>query len=408
MTSGDDDLVDVILDGPWQVDAIQLRIARARRRLLIDDDVVALAGALRRRFAEPPAREELTAFLAEPPGLLDPRTDLSALCQILAVDLGELMWFADLQSRERRAAPKLQHYRWRALPKRGGVRLVAAPKSRLKQIQRRLLRRLTAAIPLHDCAHGGVRSRSVASALTPHAGAAVLVHLDLESFFPTVTVGRVRGLLRAFDVAPAVGDAIAGLCTTAMPAPVWRDVPRARDMVGIEAQRRLRDRLVVPHLPQGAPTSPLLANAVAFGLDRRLAALADRFDATYTRYVDDLVFSGARPLHRARTGFLAAVEGIVRDEGFVLAAHKTSVRTNAGRLAALGAVVNDHPTLPRDERDRLRAIVHNCRVHGVPGQNVSRERLLGRIAAAGALDARFAARLRADFDRIDWPDGVGS
>jgi hypothetical protein len=160
----------------------------------------------------------------------------------------------------------------------------------------------------------------------------------------------------------------------------------------------------VAHLPQGAPTSPLLANAVAFGLDRRLVALGGRFDASYTRYVDDLVFSGGRSLHRARAVFIDAAESIVRDEGFALAPHKTSVRTSAGRLAALGAVVNDHPALPREERDRLRAIVHNCRVHGVAGQNVSRDRLLGRIAACGALDPRFAARLRADFDRIDWPD----
>jgi RNA-directed DNA polymerase len=404
MTAADDDLVDLMLDGPWQPDAMQLRIARARGRLLVPDDVAGLVAAVCGRFAQPPARDVLARFLAEPPGLLDPRTEVGALCQILATDVGELMWFADVQSRERRAAPRLQHYRWRALPKRGGVRLVAAPKPRLKEIQRRVLRRLDAEIPLHESAHGGVRSRSVASALAPHAGARVLVHLDLESFFPTVTAGRVRGLLRRFGVAPAVGDAIAGLCTTAMPARVWREVPRAHDMIAVEAQRRLRERLVVPHLPQGAPTSPLLANAIAFGLDRRLAALAGGFDASYTRYVDDLVFSGGRSLHRGRAGFIAAAESIVRDEGFGLAAHKTSVRTSAGRMAALGAVVNDHPALPREERDRLRAIVHNCRVHGVAGQSVARSRLLGRIAAAGALDARFAARLRADFDRIDWPD----
>ena len=75
-------------------------------------------------------------------------------------------------------------------------------------------------------------------------------------------------------------------------------------------------------------------------------------------------------------------------------------------MSALGAVFNDHPTLPRPERDRLRAIVHNCVVFG--GQSQARDRpqfraeLLGRIAAAGALDAGFGARLRADYDRIVW------
>ena len=296
-----------------------------------------------------PTRDELARFLAEPPGLLDPRTDIGALCQILAIDLGELMWFADVQSRERRAAPQLQHYRWRALPKRGGVRLVAAPKPRLKEIQRRLLRRLDAAIPLHDSAHGGVRSRSVASALTPHAGARVLVHLDLESFFPTVTAGRVRGLLRSVRRrsggrrcdrrAVHDGDAGARVARGAASARHGRhrgaaQAPRASGRATPAAGRA--------DLAVAGERGRVRARPPARGARRSLRRRRTRAMSTISSSAAD-----ARCI-AARAGFIAAAESIVRDEGFALAAHKTSVRTNAGRLAALGAVVNDHPALPRE------------------------------------------------------------
>lgn len=326
--------------------------------------------------------------------LLDPALTVPELRRVLDIDDGELAWFADRQERLRRAPDPLQHYRWRLLPKPGGVRVVAAPKPRLKEIQRRLLRRLTAAVPLHDCAHGGVRGRSVTTSLQPHAGARVLVRLDLASFFPTITAGRVRGLLLALGAAPEIAAVLTGLCTAAAPPSVIRSV---RDP-------RLRELLRSAHLPQGAPTSALLANAVTFGLDRRLAALADRFDATYTRYVDDLVFSGAQSTLKFRHRLVDAVGAIVPDEGFGVAWRKTAVRTSAGRLSALGAVVNVHPALPREQRDRLRAIVHNCEVRVASSQGVSRDQLLGHIAAAGALDPRFGARLRSGFDRIDWTD----
>jgi RNA-directed DNA polymerase len=162
----------------------------------------------------------------------------------------------------------------------------------------------------------------------------------------------------------------------------------------------------VPHLPQGAPTSPALANLVTFSLDRRLAGLAARFGATYTRYVDDLTFSGGPSLRNARSRFVAKVEEIVLDEGFRLNDAKTVVLGSAGRQALLGTVVNDHPTLPRPQRDALRALLHNCAVSGWRSQARGRENfadhVLGRIAWVNGLDPVLGARLRTRYDAIDW------
>jgi hypothetical protein len=328
--------------------------------------------------------------------------DSAALAALLAVDHGELDWLADRHGWSRRAPAPLVHYRWRAISKHhGGMRVIAAPKPRLKEAQRRLLHHLVSAIPLHDAAHGSVPARSVRSALLPHAGAPVVLRMDLQAFYPTITAGRVERLLVALGVEAGVAPVVAGLCTTVIPLQFWQSLPVPANWAG---HRRLGDLLRTPHLATGAPTSAALANAVTYRMDRRLSGLAESFGARYTRYVDDLIFSGGRRL-ASRPRFVAAIEAIVVDEGFSIARHKTSVLLSHARQGLLGAVINERPALPRPERDRLRAIVHNCLVHGPQTQAVTRAELLGRIAAACALDPEWGATLRRSAEPITWPEG---
>src|SRR5690606_23897215 len=124
----------------------------------------------------------------------------------------------------------------------------------------------------------------------------------------------------------------------------------------------LAARLRIPHLPQGAPTSPALSNLIAHGLDRRLTGLAAAREATYTRYADDLAFSGtgqppgpdfARLLHR-----------IIAGEGFEPDPEKFRSRGPGSSHRVTGIVVNRHPNLTRTEHDRLRATLHDAVLHG--------------------------------------------
>ena len=328
---------------------------------------------------------------------------VGALSRLLDIDASELAWFADTRGLERHVGMPLRHYRWAVLPKRDGVRLVAAPKPRLKEIQRRILRHVLGQVPLHPLAHGGVPGRSVRTALAPHAGAPVVIRADLEAFFGSITAPRIYGVLRTAGYPEAVAYAVTGLCTTVVPHSVWAAIPVPDDFA---RHRRLGRLLATPHLPQGAPSSPALANLVAFSLDRRLAGLARAFDARYTRYVDDLTFSGGGRLRNARSAFLDAVADIVRDEGFRLVDAKTVVLGSAGSQQLLGAVINDHPTLSRRERDALRALLHNCATLGWRSQSRGRERfaahVLGRIGHVAGLDPALGAKLRASYDAIDW------
>jgi retron-type reverse transcriptase len=125
-------------------------------------------------------------------------------------------------------------------------------------------------------------------------------------------------------------------------------------------------------LPQGAPTSPALANLAARRLDRRLAGLAREAGWTYTRYADDLTFSAAKGKRQEVGRLLASVRHIVEQEGFRINPKKGRVQRSGRRQDVTGIVVNDKPGLPRSEVRRLRAILHNAKSTGLEAQNTHR------------------------------------
>src|SRR5262249_19106432 len=142
-----------------------------------------------------------------------------------------------------------------------------------------------------------------------------------------------------------------------------------------------------PHLPQGAPTSPALANLAAYRLDARLAGLAESVDAQYTRYADDLVFSGGATFARTIGRFPVHVAAVALEEGFAVQHRKTRVMRQGVRQRAAGVVLNRRINLPRADYDQIKAILCNCLRHGPQGQNRAgvddfRAHLSGRIAHA--------------------------
>lgn len=335
--------------------------------------------------------------------------DLDDVARFLDVTPAELGWFADPRHWARRTtALPLQHYRvsHRVAPS-GAIRVLEAPKRRLKGIQRLLLDEVVSFVPPHDAACGFRPGGSVRAYAAPHAGRPVVLRLDLEAFFASVTVNRVFGIWRSAGYPEPVAHCLAGLMTSVLPLSAWSAVPRPANDALLDAHWRLGRRLAAPHLPQGAPTSPALANLAAFSLDVRLTALARSWGGRYTRYADDLAFSGGRGWGTGTSRLLDAVDGIVRDEGFRLNARKTGVMPRAGRQTLGGLVVNQRPRVARAEVDVLRAILHNCRLHGPGTQNreghpAFKEHLRGRIAWVAQHDPARGASLLAEHAAINW------
>ncbi len=327
------------------------------------------------------------------------------LAEWLGLSLSELDWFADCKRWNESEEECLRHYRLCWLAKSSGsYRLLEVPKPRLKAIQRKLLDGLIAHVPPHDAAHAFRAGRSLVGFTTPHAGQRLVLRLDLRDFFPSVPASRIHALFRRLGYPHAVARLLTGLCTHTVARDEWPAL--------VPADAALRRRYAVPHLPQGAPTSPALSNLCAWRLDIRLAGLATSAGAVYTRYADDLAFSGGRDFERGARRFQIQVMRIALEEGFEVNARKTRFMRPGVRQQLCGVVLNDRPNIRRDEFDRLKAILHNCIRHGPHTQDRAgmpdfRGHLFGRIAWVEHLNPRRGAKLRVCFDRICW-DTEGS
>ena len=330
-----------------------------------------------------------------------------ALAEWLGITIHDLLWFADLKGlRYRKSSPQLRHYHYRILIKRSGaVRLIEAPKARLKALQRQILTQILNKVPPHPAAHGFLKGRSIKTFVVPHASKRVVVRMDLRDFFPTIGAARIQSFFRAAGYPDSVADLLAGICTNAAPRDVWErpglDVDRA-------LLREARDLYSRPHLPQGAPTSPALANLCAYRVDCRLAGFARSVAADYSRYADDLAFSGDEPFEKCVERFSIHVAVILHEEGFAVHHRKTRIMRQGVRQHLAGLVTNDHVNIMRPDFDRLKAILTNCARLGPSSQNRDghprfRAYLEGRVAFVVMINPAKGERLREILHKIQWP-----
>jgi len=209
---------------------------RALRKMSVDD-----------WLAGPPRMQPVTAAAAWP---VPPIETVGALADYLALALGDLEWFGDLHFLNRKGRPQLRHYHYRVLTKQSGaLRLIEAPKPRLKELQRKILSSILEKIPPHPAVHGFLKGHSIRTFVTPHVGQRVVLKMDLEDFFPSISGARIQALFRTAGYPEAVADLLGGICTTVVPHDIWK----ARDLYSQS------------HLPQGAPTSPAWYHTVLRG-----------------------------------------------------------------------------------------------------------------------------------------------
>lgn len=357
---------------------------------------------IRRYCLTPPRAVEPPAWLAAL--ALPPLATSADLAQWLKVTPGELAWYADQWRNDAPAPAALQHYRYRWIEKRsGGLRLIEMPKLRLRAIQRQILRKLLDLVPPHPAAHGFRRAHSCVTHAAQHAGQAVVIKMDLKNFFPSIPAPRIHALFAKLGYSHNVAATLARLCTHRTPSSVFN-----ASAIRKELPASTRQQFRTPHLPQGAPTSPALANLCAWRLDLRLAALAQSMNARYTRYADDLALSGGDELVQAIDRFHVQVAAIALEEGFNVNTRKTRVMRAGVRQQVTGVVVNRHPNIARPEYDTLKAILTNCIRHGAASQNRARHAnfrafLCGKLAYVQMLNPQRGLRLRQLFDQIAWP-----
>ena len=431
-------LAELLLDSSWttsDLERITKLVSRGNSPKQFE-----LADRLEGRFPSPPSRTFLIDYLRSIKGLgrtvrlkllrklhVETRFDVTTMRASIPVaihwdlppisNLGELATFLELPSKfiDWLAAHRHSHYHIKLIRKRSsGLRLLEAPKEKLKQVQHRIATEILNSVPAHAAAHGFVRKRSAVTYVQPHTNKSVLLRMDLQDFFPTITASRVFGLFRSLGYPHAVTQVLFNLCTaeTSMDAlhdamVRMGDLPSQFSVQQHAANERLRSLYCQRHLPQGAPTSPALANLIAYRLDCRLSGLAASARLAYTRYADDMLFSGEEEFGRTAKSLAAQVAAIALDEGFEVNFRKTRIMRRSTRQYAAGVVLNRRTNIRRDEYDQLKATLYNC-VQGDPAaQNRDshadfRMHLLGKINWVRQLNPARGAKLMKIFDEISW------
>lgn len=240
----------------------------------------------------------------------------------------------------------------------GGQRQIEAPRRFLKIIQRWVHQHVLATQPLHPAVFGFVKGRNIFGNARVHVSSRNLMVLDIADFFPSISIARVQDVFLGIGFQYPVACQLASLCT------------------------------LDGRLPQGAPTSPSLANLVFEPVDEQVLSLSKAWQCHYTRYADDLAFSGSR---KFKMSDVVAIGKILHQYGFALQKAKSRIVGLGGRKIVAGLVVNEKPQPPRYTRRLWRAVFNRAERH--PREFATRAGyLMGLAAVVHQYDPKLAAK----------------
>ncbi len=271
-------------------------------------------------------------------------------------------------------------YRSREEPKKsGGARPIDVPGNRLKWIQSTINKRLLQRTLVHKSAMGGIRGKRLKDNAQKHVGKNLVAKFDLENYFSNISHQQVYDRFCSIGCSPDVARVLTKLTT------------------------------YKGRVPQGAPTSTMLANLVAaFARDcnsfnARIVSLAKKRRATATTWVDDVTMSGPRNIQKEANTF----EKIARQSGFIPNTDKNEFIGNNQQQFVTGAVVNQKVSASKKYRKAIRAELHQLKVHGP--RNICKEpikkikeQLRGKIAHIDNLNPEHGEKLLKEFSAIDW------
>lgn len=265
------------------------------------------------------------------------------------------------------------HYRpWPNTNRRTGkVRIIRSPSPELKHIQRRIAKRVLNDFELGPEVHGGVRGRSPRTNAIAHLAKDCVVTIDVRKFFPSVRHTLVYRMLR------------------------W-ELGFGRDVA------RIITRLVTykGQLPQGAPTSPILANLfLRLAVDALIVAEAQKATITYTRFIDDVALSGLDP----RLLINLVARSLTTRRLAISRKDKLRIMPRSMPQKITGLLVNgEQPSIPKDRRDQVRAAIHEFgRMSAGPIRDKALRSIRGRIAYVRQFNAGNAARLERQLQAIE-------
>lgn len=311
---------------------------------------------------------------------------------------------------------------FRLQKRRGGYRQICVAEPPLQLVQKWVNQNILSSIKPHPASFAYAPGSSSIECARLHCQARWLIKLDIQSFFESISEIQVYNVFRGLGYDALVAFELSRICTR-LSKYSWKYRSRTwtvrgfssyaflRQRYSIESYRRLR----IGHLPQGAPTSPMLSNLAMFEFDERLTQIAHREGMCYTRYSDDLVFSTGREVfsRKIARGIVGQVYRELAVRGFRPHRSKVVVSPPGGRKVVLGLLVDgDDPRLPREFKERLQQHLYFIEKYGV-AQHAEKQRfssmfsmrrhLEGLARYAWQVEKRFGTEMMQRLATIDWP-----
>jgi retron-type reverse transcriptase len=298
-----------------------------------------------------------------------------------------------------------ERYRW-----------IAAPHPLLLHAQRWINTEILSKLQQHPASFAYRSGRCAFDAAQRHQQARWLVKADVTNFFESILEPDVYLIFRAAGYQPLIAFELARICTrvrTVNEANA-RDLQTSRRKSAAYKIKAYRSGYI-GHLPQGAATSPALANLIANPLDVTLSEIAARTGFRYTRYADDIAFSSASPsTTRADAVKVAsAIHGALHKHGFSPNLAKSAIRGPGHRRIVLGLLVDgDRPRLTSEFKDALTLHLRHLQMSGPVAHAQARgfhsviglkHHIDGLIAYAKGVDSAFAAKCAQRLGGISWP-----
>lgn len=256
-----------------------------------------------------------------------------------------------------RRVSRKSHYHIFEIPKKsGGKRKISAPKPQLKYFQQWILENILNKISVGETVHGFTEKKSIVTNAEPHLGKDIIINIDLQDFFPSISYKRVKGLFSKLGYSEQLSTIFALTCTQAHTEEALLD--------GVKYFIHKGERF----LPQGSPASPAISNIIAYKLDKRLQGLALKLGFVYTRYADDLTFSTNEAHEGNVNKLLYFVKQVIKGEDFTVHPDKLHIMRKKHQQKVTGIVVNEKLNVERQKLRKFRALLRNIEVNGWQNQ----------------------------------------
>lgn len=272
------------------------------------------------------------------------------------------------------------YYNFSISKKSGGKRIISMPNKELLIVQKKIQEKILDNVIIHKNAFGFVKNKSIIDNAKMHLNKEMILNMDLKDFFPSIHRGRVFYIFKNI----CNYDNNTSYCLTKLTT--YKN-----------------------SIPQGAPTSPVISNIVAFMLDVRLSKIADKFNINYTRYADDITFSGNK--ENINKSLLKIVNDIIEECGFNVNQKKTRFASYAGRQEVTGLIVNNKEiSVPSDYIKKIRQELYYVKKYGLKGHREKvgftnkyfKDHMLGKILFVNQIDRQKGKKLLNEFNKINW------